>query len=207
LLTGLSPSAQSPELSVKEMFYNTGGAETVRGPTYLPDARRRLREVNYMTPLRHCGIHYWFEDSQGVAYEEGQARRHGGRVSLLIRASCNGFLTVFDLTADRTELTPRTDQRWSGLSLGDQLFRVPGDFELGTSPTKRLIIVWARSQTEVARDAAHAPTRLRRMTEWAVNGRVMVVRAVDEATPGEIGNYVVNRADAGVAAEVRFAAR
>jgi hypothetical protein len=45
------------------------------------------------------------------------------------------------------------------------------------------------------------------MSEWAVKGLVQVVRATDETTPGEIGNYVMNRSDAGVAVEVRFAER
>lgn len=207
LLAGLSASVQSPELSIKEMFYNPGGVTTMKAVAYLPDVNRRLREVNYSLPLRHCGIHFWFENENGSTFDENLARKRGGRFVVWIRASCNGAITVFDLTAQSPELTPRTYQDSSGLVLDDRLFRVPGDFELGESPTKRLIIVWARSQTEMARNVDHAPVRLREMTEWASDGRPLIVHASDSMTSGEIGNYVVNRRDGGVAAEIQFTSR
>jgi hypothetical protein len=62
-----------------------------------------------------------------------------------------------------------------------------------------LIIVWARSQSEVAVSAADARKRLIDMPAW-----MSIVSETDDATPGEIGTYVMNRRDAGVAAEILF---
>lgn len=184
------------------MFYNPGGVGGETAPRFLADPSRRIREVNYLTPLRHCGIHYWFENEKGIPLSENAARSQMGRFTLHIRASCNGFLTVFDIESG-VELAPRTDPRWSGYRLGDTIFRVPGVFEsTGQGAGRHIIIVWARSQTEVAGNAEHARRRLVDMPVW-----MTIVRESDESTPGEIGTYVVNRGDAGVPAEIVFRRR
>src|SRR4051812_9924359 len=92
--------SQPAEPSPKIMFYNPAGAETAAQARLLPDSARRLREVNYLFPLRHCGIHYWLEDSKGVAFTAVTASRGDGSYSVYVRASCNGFLTVFDVTKE-----------------------------------------------------------------------------------------------------------
>ena len=87
--------------------------------------------------------------------------------------------------------------------MSDDVYVVPGVFEFssGESPT-RVVIVWARSQTEVAHDAARARARLVDMPAF-----MPIVRETEESTPGEIGTYVVNRTNAGVSAEIVFRAR
>lgn len=200
LALALGVWAALPQQSgAKLMFYNPGGVGAQTPATYLGDPARRLREVLYLTPLRHCGIHYWFEDLGGKARTEAGARAAGGDHGLLIRASCNGFLTVFDTGPAGTELTPRTDTRYSGHRLGDEIFRVPGLFEFTRDAPKQLVLVWARSQTEVARSAADAPDRVRDMAKW-----MEIVHETDDLTPGEVGNYLVNRSDGGVATQIVF---
>jgi hypothetical protein len=51
----------------------------------------------------------------------------------------------------------------------------------------------------VAVSAADARKRLIDMPAW-----MSIVSETDDATPGEIGTYVMNRRDAGVAAEILF---
>ena len=195
----LPPLAAQP--SPQEMFYNPAGVGVRPDVRFLPGGARKLREVNYLTPLRHCGIHYWFEDGTGKPATEQQARKTPGPFGLLIRASCNGFLTAFDLETG-AELTSREDGRYSGYRLGDEIFRLPGAFVLQPDSVGRLIVVWARSQTEVARRAGDAPDRLQQLWKWNP-----IVRASEEAAPGEVGNYVVNQTDAGVAVEILFTKR
>jgi hypothetical protein len=193
---------QQVEPGAKVMFYNPGGTDTQTSPVLFPDPVRRIRQVNYRTPLRHCGIHYWFEDGKNVLLSEQAASRLLGPVELFVRANCDGFLTVFEMDGDGKELTQRTDSNWSGYHLGDLIYRV-GPFAFAAQgPGKRLIIVWARSQTEVARSTADAARRLIDMPRiWKI------VSQSEDATVGEIGTYVVNRVDAGVAAEILFLRR
>ena len=203
----------------KAMFYNPGGISTAAAARMLPGGTLPLlREVNYLTPLRHCGVHYWFESEGGISFTEASATTRGGRFVLKLRSSCNGILTVFDMAGEGQELTPRFDARYSGHKLGDQIYTVPGVFDTTMDKARHVIIVWARSQTEVARDVADAPNRVKVMASWRIrdDGRVTtaadvgtpaIVREVEESVPGEIGTYVVNRQDAGVATDIRFPAR
>jgi hypothetical protein len=69
----------------------------------------------------------------------------------------------------------------------------------GLKPAKDLVLVWAPSQTEVAHTAARARESVKEMPAG-----MMIVREIDESTPGQVGTYVVNRADAGVVAEIVF---
>ena len=183
------------------MFYNPGGIETIIPPRFLDDPARRLRHVNYQIPLRHCGIHYWLENEKGNARTVATASSTDESYSLYVRASCNGFLTVWDIVGGK-ELTPRTYARWSGLDLVDGIFKVPGLFRFSREQPQRIIVVWARAQSEVARDAADAPRRLKEMPKW-----MPIVSESEETAAGEVGTYVVNRTDAGVPAEIVFQRR
>ena len=189
--------SQQAEPGAKAMFYNPGGTDTQTAPTFLLDTTRRIREVNFLRPLKHCGIHYWFENDKGVPLSEQAASKLNGSFTLFVRASCGGFLTIFDMDGEGKELTPRTDSRWSGYRLGDEIYRV-GTFEFAAqAPAKRLIVVCARSQTEVGGSASHAARRLLDMPKiWKI------VSESEESIVGEIGTYVVNRTDAGVPAEI-----
>ena len=84
--------------------------------------------------------------------------------------------------------------------MSDAVYDVPGTFTFSSHESAtRVIIVWARSQTEIAGNAADAQQRLIDMPAW-----MPIVREIDDTTPGEIGTYVMNRTNAGVAAEILF---
>ena len=101
--------------------------------------------MNYLTPLKHCGIHYWFENDKGQPLSEQAASKLVGPVTLFVRASCGGYLTIFDTEGDGKELTRRTNSTSSGYRLGDEIYGV-GAFEFAAQkPGARLIVVWARS--------------------------------------------------------------
>ena len=65
-----------------------------------------------------------------------------------------------------------------------------------------LIIVLARSQTEVPRDAAHARVRLVEIPKFFNN-----ITETDDSTVGEIGTYVMSRTGGPTAAEVILRSR
>ena len=194
---------QSAEPGAKAMFYNPAGVGANPPVRFLSDPARRLREVNYLPAIRHCGIHFWLEDPKGKALTVNAASSTSESYSLFVRASCNGFLTAFDVTAPGRELTPRMDERWTGFQLYDNIYRIPGTFQFSRhEQPQHVIIVWARSQTEVAGNAAHARQRLIDMPRW-----MPIVSESEESAAGEIGTYVVNRTDAGVPAEIVFRLR
>ena len=192
-------AGQSNVPGAKAMFYNPAGVSANPPVRFLPDPMHRLREVNYSSATRHCGIHYWLEDPRGQAATVNAGSATGETYSLWVRASCNGFLTAFDVTGSGRELTPRMDSRWSGFELRDQIYRVPGSFRFSSADPQHIIVIWARSQTEVAGSAAHARQRLIDMP-----GSMPIVSESEDSVVGEIGTYVVNRTDAGVPAAILF---
>jgi hypothetical protein len=130
-----------------------------------------------------------------------------GRFTLHIRNNiCHGFLTVWDVSATGRELTPKDGQR-SGYHMTEAVYVVPGQFEFTAGDSAAdLVIVWARSQTEVAHTAERARARVGEMSGWVSNGQPLIVRETEETMAGEVGTYVENRLDAGVVAEIVFRA-
>ena len=195
-------AGQSSGPGAKAMFYSPGGVGANPPIRFVSDPSHRLREVNRSSANRHCGLHFWLEDPTGKAVTVTAGSATAETYSLWVRASCDGFLTAFDVTGSGRELTPRMDSRWSGFELFDQVFRVPGSFRFSNPESQHIVLVWARSQTEVAGSAAHARQRLIDMP------RLMpIVSESEESVAGEIGTYVVNRTDAGVPAEIVFRSR
>jgi hypothetical protein len=188
----------------KSMFYDPGD----RGAQPAQPAHR-LRSIDFAQPFFHCGIHYWLETETGIPVAERAASAMAGKFTVHLRNNIgDGFLTVWDVNGEGRELTPKDEQssgggRWSGHRMSDEVYVVPGVFEFATgeSPT-HLVIVWARSQSEVAHNAARARERVKDMPAW-----MPIVRETDESTPGAIGTYVVNRTSAGVVAEIVFRSR
>jgi hypothetical protein len=158
-------------------------------------------------PFYHCGIHYWLETEGGVKVTTEQARVMPGSFTIHLRNNIGGgFLTVWELSEGR-ELTPKDDRwsgggRWSGIVMSDAVYTVPGTFEFRADAPKHVVIVWARSQSEVAHSATRARERLIDMPAW-----MPIVSETESVTPGEIGTYVVNRLDAGVSTEIVFQSR
>jgi len=193
-----------PVLSAKAMFYDPGDL----GLLPAGESGRPVRPVRFAEAYLHCGIHYWLETANGTRVTERAAMGIPGRFTVHLRNNIGGgFLTVWDVSQGR-ELTPKDERfsgggRRSGYLMSDRVYVVPGTFEFsaGESAT-HLVIVWARSQTEVAHSAHDARARVTEMT-----ASMPIVREVDEATPGEIGTYVVNRTDAGVVTEIVFRSR
>ena len=187
------------------MFYDPG--DRGPGPAMSPGAK--LRPIDTRGPFLHCGIHYWLETEKGDRVTERTASGMSGKFTLHIRNNvAHGFLTVWDVSGEGRELTPKDPRhsgggRWSGYEMTDDVYVVPGTFEFthDESPT-HIVIVWARSQTEVAGTAARARQRVVDMPAW-----MPIVRESDESTPGEIGTYVMNRTNAGVSAEIVFRAQ
>ena len=196
--------SSQPVPAAKGMFYDPGDL----GLLPVADPRSSLRPVRYAEAFSHCGVHYWLEAEDGTRVTERRAIGMPGTFTLHIRNNIGGgFLTVWDVTQER-ELTPRDERvsgggRWSGYLMSDAVYRVPGAFEFskGESAT-HLVVVWARSQSEVAHSAERARARVKEMPAW-----MSIVKEVDDSTPGEVGTYVVNRRDGGVVAEIVFRAQ
>lgn len=193
-----------PLPSAKSMFYDPGDV----GLLPATESHRRLRPVRFADTCRHCGIHYWLEAEDGTRLTERVAVGMPGRFTVHLRNNLGaGFLTVWDISQGR-ELTPRDEGsrgggRWSGYAMADEVYVVPGTFEFSAGESaSHLVIVWARSQTEVAHTAHDARARVKEMHD-----SMPIVHEVDESTPGEIGTYVVNRMNAGVATEIVFRSR
>ena len=192
-------ASSQPDPSAKAMFYDPGDLGSVKAarPT------QGLRPIMFARPFYRSGIHYWLETADGARVTEGVARGMKDRFTLHIRNNLGCcFLTVWDISGIGRQLTPMDDTvsgGGGGLRMSEEVYVVPGAFEFtsGESPT-HLILVWARSQSEVAHSIERARARPREMAAWGL------VREVEEATPGEIGTYVVNRRDGGVFAEIVF---
>ena len=177
-------TAQSP--GAKTMFYDPGD-----------DLR-----------LARIGIRYWFENDAGTPFTEAQAAMTPGQYTLRIRANAVAFISIWDMSRG-IELMSR-----EALSGGRVLERgidldVPDVFEVAAdAPERRLIIVWGRSQSEQAGRAAGAEARLRDLTaRVGRDGAPQIVRESDDATPGQIGTYVINREGMPLATELVFRAR
>ncbi len=200
-LTG-TLAMQAPP-GAKQMFYNPGGT----GVGHVTRPTSQLRPVRFAELFYHCGIHYWLQTEDGVKVTAEQARSMSGRFTIHLRNNVgHGFLTVWELSEEK-QLTPLDDRwsgggRWSGIAMTDAVYTVPGSFEFRADNPKHVVIVWARSQTEVAHSAVRARARLIEMPKW-----MPIVVETEEVIPNEIGTYVVNRTDAGVATEIVFRSR
>jgi hypothetical protein len=187
-----------PAWGAKAMFYDPGRLGTW-GVNKSPGSR--LRPIDFARPFFHCGIHYWLENESGTAFTENAARDRPGRFTLHLRNNIGGgWLTVWDVDGAGRELTPK-EGRYSGYLMSQHEYVVPGVFQFGGgNSAKRLVIVWARSQTEVAHSADDARKRVKQMSGLKRDGVLLynILRETDESTPGEVGTYVVNSECGGV---------
>jgi hypothetical protein len=200
---------QQPD-GAKRLFYDPAGvgvqSPDVKGATrpraIPPPPFRRHPDGT----LVHGGIHYWLQTADAAPISETAARVRSGKYSIHIRTNVgSGFLTVWDVSGPGKELSLREDSRWSGFRPGHDEYVVPGTFEFSPNESAaHVIIVWAWSQSEVGRDPASARRRVGEMSAWHRKGVPSIIRESDDATPGEIGTYVVNRAGGGVVAEILF---
>ena len=193
-----SAAVQAP--TVKGMFYDPGDL----GPSPMTDSVTGLRSIHYAQRFLHCGIHYWLETPDGTRLSVAKARTVRGPFTLHIRNNFgSGFLTVWDVSGEGRQLTPMDDRfsgggRWSGYLMSDAVYRVPGNFEFSAPPAPHLVIVWARSQTEVSGSLRGAQERLKERP---------FASETDDSTPGEIGTYVMNPGTGFVVSHIDFAVR
>ena len=181
-----------PAWGAKAMFYDPGRLGTWGGNK---SPGSRLRPIDFARPFYHCGIHYWLENESGTPLTENAARGTTERVTLHVRNNIGGgWLTVWDVDGDGRELTPKQG-RYSGYLMTAEEYVVPGllRFGAGASP-KRLVIVWARRQPDVAHSADDARKRVKQMSGLKRDGVLLynILRETDDSTRGEIGTYVVN---------------
>ena len=193
-----------PQFGAKAMFYDPG-SDKPAAPSVV--AGERLRSITFANPFpaRGCvGLHYWFEDAKGTQLSESRAAALGVPVTLHIRTNVSAFLSVWSFDGETTALLTPVQGQYPGHRMaGGAEFVVPGplEFTSGDLP-RRLIGVFGRSQTEQASNAAHATERLRDLSRRATGGVLQVVREDDDATPGQIGTYIVNQFGSPLAFEI-----
>jgi hypothetical protein len=145
-------------------------------------------------PFGWVGIQYWLETSDGTRLTERTAASVGSTFTLHIQSNTLGYLGVWT-TADGAMLTPRYEG-YAGHRLdGHTEYIVPGRFRLSASAADgRVVILFARSQTEmtsVASAAIEKVDRLRGM--MGSDGFPSVAVESDDRTVGGIGTSIVNR--------------
>jgi hypothetical protein len=192
------------------MFYDPGdqlpvAAEAAGAPA------SRLKAITFVSPFphMHVGIHYWFEDDKGTPLSENRAATVRGRLTLHMRNNVGGgFLTVWSIEGEGgAQLTPM-DGQYFGYHMSDLEYVVPGHFEFTSGDgARRLIVVYGRSQSEQAGSPTHARQRLETISNWTGPHGIKVLRESDDATPGQIGTYVVDQDGSPVATEIVLRSR
>ena len=191
-----------------DMFYNPAGGPTQPvGQLAEANRLRVIAVVHPFPPYGNVGIHYWFEDDGGARLTEAQAATLQVPLTLHVRSNTDGFLTVWLTgTGSGTQLTP-AQERGHPLAVGAE-YVVPDRIQFGGGDSAvRLILLFSRSQTEQAKDPAHASQRLQTFTgRMAPDGLPQLVRG-ESGTPGQVGTYVVNRRGSPIGAEISLRLR
>jgi len=144
------------------------------------------------------GVLYWFENDVGGKFSEARAAGPGARVRMHLRSNTGGYLTVWmaDGSSEGRQLTPMQSRFHGYLLDAYREYVVPGGFTVETADSAaRVLVLFARSQTEQVATAIQARDKIQRLsTERAiVDGLPSIVHGVDESTPGPIGSYTVHR--------------
>jgi hypothetical protein len=184
----LTPGAEA-QSGAKALFHGPAGSST--------------------NPLRPVGIQYWFENEQGTRFAQARDAGVGARVRMHIQSNTEGFLTVW-LTDESQEggiqLTAM-EGRWTGYLMEPRRdYVVPGEITLPAAGSNtRVLILFARSQTEQVRTAADAREKIRRLSmALARDGALAIVQETDTSTPGQVGTYVVHREGAQLGVEIEI---
>jgi hypothetical protein len=184
----LTPGAEA-QSGAKALFYGPAGSTA--------------------NPTAPVGIQYWFENEQGTRFAQARDAGVGARVRMHIQSNTEGFLTVW--MTDRShetgiELTPIQGQ-WAGSLMEPRRdYAVPGEMTVPDAGSDtRVLILFARSQTEQVRTAAQAHEKIRRLSAAvARDGGLAIVQETDTLTPGQVGTYVVHRAGAQPGVEIEI---
>jgi hypothetical protein len=160
-------------------------------------------------PFGPVGIQYWFENEQGTRFAQARDAGVGARVRMHIQSNTLGFLTVW--LTDRSQeagiqLTPMQGQ-WAGYLLEPRRdYVVPGEITVPAAGSDtRILVLFARSQTEQVPTAADAREKVRRLSVGvARDGALAIVQETDTSTPGQAGTYVVHRMGAQPGVEIEI---
>ena len=160
-------------------------------------------------PFGPVGIHYWFENEQATRFAQAREAGVGARVRLHVQCNTGGWLTVWMTDKSQEggiQLTPMEGE-WAGHLMEprrDYVVPVKITVPAAGSDT-RVLILFARSQTEQVRAAAQAREKIRRVSmAMARDGASAIVQEADTSTPGQIGTYVVNRMGAQPGVEIEI---
>jgi hypothetical protein len=159
-------------------------------------------------PFAAVGIRYWFDNEQGTRFAQARDAGVGARVHMHIQSNTEGWVTVW--MTDKSpeggiQLTP--DRVWPGFMMEPRRdYVLPGDITVPAAGSDtRVLILFARSQTEQVRTAAEAREKIRRLSMAAApDGALAIVQETDTSTPGQVAAYVVHRngAQAGVEIDI-----
>jgi hypothetical protein len=160
-------------------------------------------------PFGPVGIQYWFENEQGTRFAQAREAGVGARVRLHVRANTGGWLGVWitDMSQEGgIQLTPMEGQ-WGGYLMEPRRdYVLPGEITVPAAGSDtRVLILFARSQTEQVRTAAEAREKIRRLSVGvARDGALAIVQETDTSTPGQVGTYVVHRGGAQPGVEIEI---
>src|SRR3954468_270730 len=160
-------------------------------------------------PLGPVGIQYWFENEQGPRFTQAREAGVGARVHLHVQCNTAGFLTVWMTDKSQEagiQLTPMREQ-WAGYLIEPRRdYVVSREIAVPDAGSDtRVLIVFARSQTEQVRTAAQAREKIRRLSAAvARDGGSAIVQETDTLTPGQVGTYVVHREGAQPGVEIEI---
>jgi len=141
---------------------------------------------NAPSSLQNVGIHDWLQARDGTRFTERMPVASTGPFTLHIRSNRSGFLGVWT-TSDGAMLTPVYEGYAGHLIEASSVYVVPAEFRLSRSESDgRVVVLFARSQTEQVRDAEAARRKL--------DGRQpFIVTEFDDVIGPGLGTYVVNR--------------
>ena len=159
-------------------------------------------------PFAAVGIQYWFENEQRTRFTQASDAGVGAHVRLHVQCNTEGWLTVW-MTDNSPEggiqLTP--ERVWPGYLMEPRRdYVVPGTITVPAAGSDtRVLILFARSQTEQVLTAADAREKIRRLSVVvARDGALAIVQETDTSTPGQVGTYVVNRPGAQPGVEIKI---
>jgi hypothetical protein len=158
-------------------------------------------------PFGPVGIQYWFENEQGTRFTQARDAGVGARVRLHVRCNTGGWLTVWMTDNSQQggiQLTPMKGE-WSGHLMEPRRdYVVPGTITVPAAGSDtRVLILFARSQTEQVPTTADAREKIRRLSMAAArDGALAIAQEADTSTPGQVGTYVVHRAGAQPGVEI-----
>jgi hypothetical protein len=185
LVVFLTPGADA-QSGAKALFYGSAGSTA--------------------NPSGPVGIHYWFENEQGTRFTQARDAGFGARVRLHVQCNTGGWLTVWMTDKSQEggiQLTP--ERQLAGYLMEPRRdCVVPGTITVPAAGSDtRVLILFARSQTEQVRTAAEAREKIRRLSVAAArDGASAIVEETDTSTPGQVGTYLVHREGAQPGAEI-----